>query len=483
MTIGRPTAKEKGRVHKLRRGCCPPVQPVKDTMAHNFLTHARATLALGLPLIGSHLAQMALHVTDTVLLGRYGVTELAAVTIAGTGFFVIFIFGSGFAQAIMPLIAVAIGRGDETEVRRDARMGLWLSMAFGLLTYPLFWFSGPLLLALGQEPDVAALGQQFLRIAGPGMVPALLVMALKSYLSALGRTQVVLWVTLGAVLINLAVGYTLIFGHFGAPELGVRGAAIATLTVQWGTFLILGLYAQFQPDLRRFKLFSRFWRADTAAFGRVFRLGWPIGVTGLAESGLFSAASVMMGWVGTVPLAAHGIAMQIASLAFMVHLGLSNAATVLAGRAAGAGDPRSLRAVAGTAILLSASLCAVGIVIFLSLAVPIISLFLDTAKPDAPQILATGSQLLAFAALFQLGDAMQVMALGLLRAIRDTKVPMAAAAFSYWGVGIPCSYLGYRLGYGGQGIWGGLCIGLLFASTSLMARFWLKAPKAALGFA
>lgn len=463
---------------KKAQACCLRLLQVLGVMVRNFIIHARATLALGFPLIGSHLAQMALHVTDTVLLGRYGVTELAAVTIAGAAFFVIFIFGSGFAQALMPLVAVAVGKGDETEVRRDARMALWLSLGFGLLTYPLFWTSGRWLLALGQEPEVARLGQTFLRIAGPGMVPALLVMALKSYLSALGRTQVVLWVTLAAVLVNLAVGWTLIFGRLGAPELGVRGAAIATLAVQWATFIVLGFYAQFQPDLRRFRLFSRFWRADWSAMGRVFRLGWPIGVTGLAESGLFSAASVMMGWVGTVPLAAHGIAMQVAGLAFMVHLGLSNAATVLAGRAQGAGDARALREIGVTAIFLSAALCAVGIVIFLSLPVQIISLFLDTTNPDAPQILAVGTGLLALAALFQLGDAMQVMALGLLRAIRDTQVPMWLAALSYWGIGIPASYiLGFHFDLGGEGIWLGLCVGLLFASTSLMVRFWQRAPK------
>ena len=450
-------------------------------MAHTYLTHTRAILALGLPLIGSHLAQMALHVTDTVLMGRYGVPELAAVTLAGSCFFIVFVLGSGFAQALMPLIAIAVGKGDETEVRRDARMALWLSLGFGLVTYPVFWTSGTWLLALGQEPKVAQLAQDFLRIAGPGMVPALLVMALKSYLSALGRTQVVLWVTLGAVLVNLALGWMLIFGHWGAPELGVRGAALATLTVQWVTFLIMALYAQFQPALRRFGLFNRFWRMDTAALGRVFRLGWPIGMTGLAESGLFAGASLMMGWVSTVALAAHGIAMQVAALAFMLHLGLSNAATVLAGRASGAGDVRGLRQIAIAAIGLSLVLCALGIALFVSLPVAIIGLFLDTTKPESPQILALGTRLLALAALFQLGDAMQVMALGLLRAIRDTRVPMWAAAFSYWGVGIPASaILGFHFGLGAEGIWLGLCIGLLFASTSLMARFWTRAPREAL---
>ena len=448
-------------------------------MARNFITHARAMLALGLPLIGSHLAQMALHVSDTMLLGRYGVTELAAVTIAGSAFFVVFILGSGFAQAILPLIAAALGRGDETEVRRDTRMGLWLSLVYGLATYPLFWTSGRWLLAMGQASQVAQLGQDFLRIAGPGMVPALLVMALKSYLSALGKAQVVLWVTVGALFLNVALGWALIFGQWGAPELGVRGAATATLIVQSATFLALGFYAQFQTDLHRFRLFSRFWRADRQALVRVFRLGWPIGVTGLMESGLFSGASLMMGWVGTVSLAAHGIAMQVAGLAFMVHLGLSNAATVRTGLAEGAGDVRGLRDGAMVAIALSAGFGLAMVVLFLSLPVPILSLFVDIAKPETAEILRFGTILLALAALFQMADAMQVMALGLLRGIRDTRVPMWAAGLSYWVIGIPCSYLlAFRFGMGGVGLWLGLCVGLGVAAGTLMWRFWHLAPKA-----
>ena len=193
------------------------------TQRPSYPAHARAILALGLPLVGSHLAQMALHVTDTVLMGWYGVNELAAVVLGSSSFFVIFIFGSGFAQAVMPMVASALGAGDETQVRRDARMGLWLSVAFGLFTYPLFWWAEPVLLALGQKPEVARLGQDFLRIAGLGMIPALLVMTLKSYLAALERTQVVLWVTLAAVVVNLGAAWLLIFGAGPVPALGVKG--------------------------------------------------------------------------------------------------------------------------------------------------------------------------------------------------------------------------------------------------------------------
>jgi multidrug resistance protein, MATE family len=171
--------------------------------------------------------------------------------------------------------------------------------------------------------------------------------------------------------------------------------------------------------------------------------------------------------------------MQAAALAFMVHLGLSNAATVRVGRAAGEGDARGLRegALVGIALSFGFGLCM--IVLFLTLPVPILSLFVDPTKPETPQILAVGTVLLALAALFQLGDAMQVMALGLLRGIKDTTVPMWAAAVSYWGLGVPASYvLGFVVGWGGVGIWLGLVLGLMAASTLLMARFWSRAPKA-----
>lgn len=440
--------------------------------------HARAVLVLGLPLIGSHLAQMALHVTDTVLLGWYGVDELAAVVLATSAFFVIFIMGSGFAQAVMPLVASALGAGDETRVRRDARMGLWLSIGFGLLTYPLFWWSEPILLRLGQKPEVARLAQDFLRIGGLGMVPALLIMTLKSYLAALEKTQVVLWTTVLAVLVNGVLAYGLIFGHWGWPEMGVKGAALASLTVQGLSFVTLAFYAHWHPQLQRFHLFQRFWRADLAALRSVFRLGWPIGLTGLAESTLFSATALMMGWVGTIELAAHGIAMEVTALSFMVHLGLSNAATVRAGRADGAGDAQSLRDGAKVAIGLSVVFGLAMIVLFLALPEAIIRLFLDETKPGAAEIVTFGASLLAMAAAFQMADAMQVMALGLLRAIRDTRVPMIAASVSYWLVGIPAAYvLGFPLGLGGVGLWLGLVVGLLFAATTLMWRFWHRAPK------
>jgi MATE family multidrug resistance protein len=443
-----------------------------------YLFHARATLTLGLPLIGSHVAQFVLHLTDTVMLGWYGVLPLAAGVLGASSFFTIFVLGSGFAKAVMPMVASANSQGDERQVRRVARMGLWLSILFSVLTYPVFWWSGSILLALGQEEEVSALAQQYLRIAGLGMCPALLVMVLKSYLSALERTQVVLWVTVAAVPLNVLLNWALIFGNLGAPELGVAGSAIATVTVQIVSLGLIVLYAALLPALAKYSLFQRFWRPDWPGFRAVFRLGWPMGLTGLAESGLFQASALMMGWIGTTELAAHGIALEITALAFMVHVGLSNAVTVRGGQAYGAADWTSLRQGALTGIALSFGMAMLTVCLFLLAPKALIWPFLNPDDPASATIIVTGTALLACAALFQLADGMQVMALGLLAGVQDTKVPMVLASVSYWLIGIPASYaLAFPLGFGPVGLWLGLVVGLAMAAISLMARFWLRLPK------
>ena len=436
-------------------------------------SHARETLVLGLPLIGSHLAQMALHVTDTVMVGWYGVVPLAAVVLGASSFFIIYVVGSGFAKAVMPMVAAAVGRGDETQVRRDTRMGLWLSIAYGIVVLPIFLWSGPILLALGQDPEVSAIAQDYMRIVGFGMVPALAVTVLQSYLSALHRTQVVLWVTLAAVGLNIAVNWALIFGNWGFPELGAKGAAIATISTQLLSLVVLGLYAWAQPELRRFRLFQRFWRPDWPAMALVWRLGLPIGLTGLAEGGMFQASALMMGWIGTVELAAHGIALEVAALTFMMHVGISSAATIRVARFDGQRDRLALRQAAKVAVVISFGVAILSVLLFVSVPEPIVALFLDLSKPESAAIVAYGSVLLMVAGLFQLADGMQVMALGLLRGVQDTRVPMWLAAVSYWLIGIPCSYvLAFPLGYGGVGLWFGLVIGLFCAWASLMWRFW-----------
>ena len=447
---------------------------------NRFPHHLRQTSVLALPLIGSHLAQISIGLTDTVMLGWYGVSELAAVSLATSLFFVLFLFGSGFGKAVMPLVAAATANDDTIQVRRATRMGIWISMIFAVATLPFFWFSGPILLALGQTTQIAANGQDYLRIAGWSMPAALMVMVLSSHLGALDRARVLFWVTVGGALVNVAINWTLIFGNFGAPELGLRGAAIASLATNTLMALMLALYAAVGRGMRPYALFARIWRADPEAGGQVFRLGWPIGLTMLAEVGLFAASSVMMGWIGEVPLAAHSIALQISSITFMVHIGISSAATVRSGHAWGRKDPVALRQGALAACLLSGLMVAATIVAFLTIPGPMIRLFLDPTDPALPVILGLATGFLALGALFQLADGAQVLALGLLRGVQDTRGPMIQAMLAYWVVGLPAAYyLAFTADMGGNGIWLGLVIGLSLAALMMMTRFWRGPGRAA----
>ncbi len=435
---------------------------------------ARALLAMGLPLIGSHVAQMLISVTDTVMMGWYSIPGLAALSISGPTFFVIFIMGSGFAWAVTPMVASALGQEDERQIRRVTRMGLWLSIGFGVLVLPVFFFAEPLFLAMGQAPEVANLAGQYMPFLGLGIIPALLVQVLKSYLSAIELTRAILVAVLGAAVLNALVNYVLIFGNFGAPELGIIGAGFASLLSHAVSLIALAVYAtRKRPE---HTLFRNFRRPDSEALVRVFRLGVPIGLTLLAETALFAASSVMMGWLGTIPLAAHGIALQITSLTFMVPLGLSQAVTVRVGRASGRGDPETVRAAALAGLFLALFALIPTIASFLIIPETLIGLFVDPNDPARMVILGAGASLLAVSALFQIVDFGQVLGLGMLRGIQDTRVPMVVAIVSYWLIGLPTSYvLGFVLDMGGVGVWLGLTVGLTCACVALLWRFWRRA--------
>ena len=438
-----------------------------------FRHHARAVLVLGLPLIGSHMAQFGLHVPNTIMLGWYGVADLAGGALGAPGFFAFFTLGSGYANAVMPMVATAAASEDDTEVRRATRMGMWRALLYALAGLPVFLCARPLLLASGQAPEVAGLGGAYLAIAGFGLAPALLVMVLKAYLAALGRTQVVLWVTVAAVFVNIALNWVFIYGNLGVPALGARGAAMSSVTVQVFTLVVILVYAARLPQLRRYALLSRFWRPDWAAMRRVNALGVPIGLAMMAESGLFAASALMMGWLGTQALAAHSIALEVTAMFFMIHMGLSNAATVLVGRARGRRAPEGLRAVARAALILSMLVALSTMSIYLGAGELIVGAFLSPDDPERALIVPLGATLLMVAALFQLADGGQAMAMGLLRGIQDTKMPLFIAAVSYWLIGIPLSYaLAFPAGFEGVGLWFGMVAGLSVAALALLVRFW-----------
>ena len=435
-----------------------------------FRTSGKNLVKLAIPLIGTHLANVALGITDTIMMGWYSVPALAALVLGNAYFFVFFLFGAGFSFAVQPLVASSSSAGEFILARRYMRMGLWLSLIYAALVLPFFFSAGKILILLGQASDVSHYAENYTRIVGFGLIPALWAMVIRFFLSGLHLTKVTLFITLTTVLLNIPLNYVLIFGNFGFPELGVTGAAISSVIVQIITAVSITAYAL--GKLPKYKLLKRFFHFDKVAFLKVAKLGLPIGTSIVAETGLFTASSIMMGWFGAVTLAAHGIALQIASVMFMVHLGLAEASTIKAGNAWGNKNILDLKKGAKVAASCSILFSFIAMTFLIVFGDAVVSIYVDIDDPSREQIIHIGALLLIAAALFQFVDGGQAMALGLLRGIQDTAVPMIITILSYWLVGIPSAYLfAIVLNWAPLGIWAGLATGLGSAALLLSIRF------------
>ena len=435
----------------------------------------RAMLSLAWPLVVAQLAQNLLHTTDVVLLGWLGPTHLAAGTLATTFLMPFLISAMGIVGAVAPLVAQARGARDIKSVRRVVRQGFWAAMLLSAVLIPIVLQIKPVYAMLGQDPVTTGMANEFMQIAAWSLFPALGIIALRSLLSAFDATRVILLITVAGVIVNALVAYTLIFGNFGFPRLELRGAGIATLTANLAMFALFLGYVLRQRRFRRFHLLHRFWTPDWGRFAQIFRIGTPIGLTVLAETGLFTAAALMMGLLGTNEVAAHAIALQCASMAFMIPLGLGTAATVRVGIAFGRRDDEGIRKAGWMALAVGTGFMVLSCTLFLTAGPSLVSLFLDPRVEGNAEALALAGTFLVVAGIFQLADGAQVVAAHALRGLNDTAVPMLMAIFGYWLVGLPIAYgLGFWAEWRGTGIWIGLAAGLAFVAVVLVARFAMR---------
>jgi len=453
----------------------PGAAGLSHSPATSWGAELRATFALAWPLVVAQLAQNALTATDVIMLGWLGPTQLAAGTLATTFIMPFLVCGVGIVGAVAPLVAQARGARDIKAVRRVVRQGLWAAILLALLFIPILLQIRPIYAALGQDPVITLMAEEYIQAGVWLLFPALAIIALRSLLSAFDATRVILLVTVGGVLFNALANYALIFGHFGFPRLELRGAAIATVLANIVMFGLMLAYVLRQRRFKRFYVLMRFWKPDFSRLREIFRIGTPIGLTVLAEVGLFTAAALLMGLLGTDEVAAHAIALQCASMAFMVPLGLGIAATVRVGMAYGRGDPEGIRKAGWTAFALGTSFMAVSCALFLTLGPAIVALFLDPTVPENAHALALAGTFLVVAGLFQLVDGAQVVAAHALRGLSDTKIPMVFAILGYWAIGLPTAWLlGFVVGWRGVGIWLGLAAGLAAVAVVLVTRFALR---------
>lgn len=439
----------------------------------------RATLALAGPIVLTNIAQTAMPTTDVILIGRLGPDALAAAALGTNLYFAFLFFGIGVVTAVAPMIARELGRYRHSvrDVRRTFRQGLWLSVAVAVPIWAVLWHAEILLLWLGQEPELSAAAGVYMRALQWSILPFLFYVVVRALISAMERPMAALWVGLVAIVLNALADYALIYGSFGFPRWGLFGAGIATTLSSTVLFGGLAIFIVIDRRFRRYRFFGRLWRADWARFRELWRLGLPIGLAHTFEVTIFNVAAILMGLIGSASLAAHAIAMQIATLTFMVPFGLSQAVTVRVGRAYGAGDPAWIRRAGWTAYALgAASMCLAALMMIFAPRL-LISAFVDLDDPVNTTVISLAVGFLAVAGFFQIFDGAQVIGAGMLRGLHDTRIPMVFAAIGYWGIGLPlAAYLGLATALAGAGVWLGLAAGLASVAVFMTAR-WMRRER------
>jgi MATE family multidrug resistance protein len=447
--------------------------------AESWRHELRATLALAWPLVMTNLAQSLINATDTLLLGWAGARVLAAGALGINLYMAFLVIGMGLVMAVSPVLAKEIGGRAHSvrDPRRSVRQAMWLAVAVCIPTWLLLWHSKAILVALGQDPELAAEAQRLIRALQWGMLPALLFIVLRSFIATLQKPLWSMIIVMGTIGFNALLNYGLIFGHFGLPHLGLVGAGIGSSIANTAMFAAMALVVVVHPTFRRYRLFGHFWRPDWPRLRHMLRIGLPIAITLGFEVGIFNTAVLLMGLIDAASIAGHVVALQIASLTFMVPLGLAQAATVRVGLAYGRRDTAGIRRAGSAALSLGLGFMATTALAMLLFPTALVGLFLDPADPANAPVIPLALSFLFVAALFQIFDGAQVVAAGMLRGLHDTRVPMIYAGFGYWIIALAVAVvLAFVLDWRGIGIWTGLAVGLAVVAALMLQR-WLRRER------
>jgi multidrug resistance protein, MATE family len=442
--------------------------------AHPWREEARAMLALAWPLILSNLTMTLISATDVILLGRLGARELAAAALGLNLNMALTIFSLGLVYAAAPMMASEIGRKSNSvrDVRRTFRQSLWAIVTIVIPMWVLLWYTEAIMLAFGQEPELAKGAGEFIHGYQWSMLPFLMFQAMRSFLAALERPGWVLAVSLTGIALNAVISWALIFGKLGLPALVLFGAGLGTSIVWTLMMLALGLVIVCEKRFRRYHLFGRFWRPDWGRYRAVWRLGLPIAITLGFEAGVFAAAVWLMGLINADSVAAHTIALQIASMTFMVPMGLAQAATIRVGIGYGRKDAAAIHRSGWMAFVLGVGFMALMALTLLLFPGTFIGIFIDRDLAENARVVELARSFLLVAAVFQIVDGAQVVGAGMLRGLHDTRMPMVFALFGYWVIGIGVGTgLAFWGGMQGVGIWIGLASGLAVVSILMLIRW------------
>jgi MATE family multidrug resistance protein len=429
-------------------------------------------LRLALPIVAVQVGMMLMGVVDTLMVGRVSAAALAAVALGNLYFFGIAIGGMGVLFALDPVISQAVGAGDEGGVARGLQRGLILSVVLSALALIPLLPVEAVITALRQPEDVIPLAAGYVHAATPGIVAFLGFVVLRQTLQAMDRVRPIVVAIVVANLVNVALNWVLVFGRFGFPALGPVGTGWATSASRYTMLVAVTLLAL--PTLRPYLRPAGGEVLRAAPLWRMLRLGLPVGAQFQAEMGAFAAVALLMGWLGTAEMAGHQVAINMASLTFMVPLGIAQAGAVRVGQAVGRDDARAARASARAALLAAAAFMSGTMALFLVLPGPLTALY-----TDEPEVVAIAVALVPIAGVFQVADGLQVVAAGILRGVADTTAPFVANLLAFWAVGLPVGvWLGFRTPAGPVGLWWGLVTGLGLVALFLVLRVRVRMRRA-----
>ncbi len=429
--------------------------------------HINETLKLAYPVIIGQLGHMMLGVVDSLMVGQLGAVPLAAASLVNGLILLIIVLGIGMSVALTPLVAIAKGSGNHEECGIILRQGLLINLIFSILLVGVVYFLADLINFLNQPEEVAVLAESYLKILSFSIIPFMMFQSYKQFVEGLSFTKPPMVILIVANIINVFGNWIFIFGNLGMPKLGLDGAGFATLTTRIFIAFVIYFYVRYSKELKQYDPSLKFKSINWRVIKKIIDLGIPGGFQMFFEVGGFAFAAVMIGWIGASELAAHQIAINLASITFMVALGLSIASTIRIGNYLGKKDMNGIKNAGYSALVIVAVIMGTFGLMFIFL-----KNFLPTLYIDDAEVIEIAASLIIIAALFQVVDGLQVVGIGILRGLTDLKAPMLIAFIAYWLIGLPVAYiLGFVLDFGVVGVWISFIVGLSLAAIFFIKRF------------
>jgi len=429
--------------------------------------HFKTNWFLAYPVMLSMLGQVMTGVADSVMVGWTGAIPLAAASLANVFFTIPLFFGMGVSYAITPLVAEANGAGDDKKISDVLRNGTIINLIIGFLLVGLIFAVQPLMYFMDQPAEVVDLALPFLSIVGVSIIPTMVFQTYRQFAEGLHSTRMAMIIVVGSNLLNVGLNFILIFGKFGFPALGLNGAGWSTLIARIVMGAGMMLYVYYGKKFKKFRAGFSIGNYSRQLINRMLHIGLPAGSQFIFEAGAFGFSAIMMGWFGTTALAAHQIALNLATISYMTTSGLGAAATIRVGNFLGKKDMPQLRRAGFTLIMMGLILMtAWGILFFTG------RFYLPSLYISDPAVISVSASLLIIAGFFQLSDGLQVVCAGALRGLQDVKIPSLLIFVAYWVIALPLGYwLAFPLQLGPNGIWYGLLIGLTTTALFMVFRF------------